>query len=418
VLGLQVTTPEFPGIGNNVSVGIVFLIHILIAEFSLGAISLAIAAEWHHVVTGDPRTARYARSLANTYYLVFSLGVTFAVFAVVLLTGLWANEIGQLVNKFLWLVAVAFGLFLLLAPLLVWYRNTFTSMAPARHATLGTAVFALQTLFMVLIVGIDAYLINPVDAGLTEPVFNPVYWPLLLHRLTGNISWTALFCAGYAALRLRFGGADAAERSFQSWAARLNLRVGLLFALVMPIEGFVLIEMIRQAEPGYFENLLSGGTAAFMVAQECLVAVIFIAGNIALASEDGGPREWPALSRVAIGVSLVGMTVAAMPSMVLGPDLNATRYWGLGAATAVTAVHTVFRLRGRRRNRQDDSLRITGSASRLGRNALVAAGTVAVATTLLMGIIKEHARGDYAVYGELRQVDAHQPYHPTQGLYP
>lgn len=417
MLGLQVTTPDFPGIGNNVPVGIIFLIHIAIAEFSLGAITLAIAAEWHHVRTGDPRTARYARSLANSYYLVFSLGATFAVFAVVLLTGLWANEFGQLVNRFLWLVALAFGLFFLLAPLLVWYRNTFASMGAQRHAILGTAVATLQTLFMVLIVGMDAYLINPVDAGLTEPVFNPVYWPLLLHRLTGNISWTALFCAAYAATRLWRGAGDDAERSFQSWAARVNLRVGLLFALLMPIEGFVLIEMIRQSEPGYFDNLLSGGTAAFMVAQECLVGALFIGGNIALASEDGASREWSIGSWAAIGLSLVGMTVAAMPSGVLGDSLNPLRYWGLGIAMLATAVHLGTRLRGRTR-RQDDALRVTGSASRIGRNALVTIGTVAVVTTLLMGYIKEHARGDYGIYGELRQVDAHQPYNPAPGLYP
>ena len=417
MLGLQVTTPDFPGIGNNVSVGIVFLVHILIAEFSLGAITLAVAAEWHHVRTGDERTARYARSLANAYYLVFSLGATFAVFAVVLLTGLWANEFGQLINKFIWLVAFAFGLFFVLAPLLVWYRNSFSSMARRRHAILGTAVAVLQTLFMVLIVGIDAYLINPVNAGLTEPAFNPVYWPLLIHRVIGNVSWTALFCAAYAAVRLRGGRGDAAERTFQSWAARVNLRVGLLAGLLMPIVGFVLIEVIRQSEPGYFDNLLSGGTAAFMVAQECLVGVMFIGGNIALASEDGSPREWSAGSRAAIAVSVAGMTLAALPSAVLGGGLNALRYWGLGAATVVTAVHTLSRLRGRRQ-RQDDTLRVTGSVSRTGRNAVLAVGTVAVATSLLMGYIKEHARGDYAVYGELRQVDAHQPYQPTQSLYP
>jgi hypothetical protein len=417
VLGLQVTVPDFPGIGNNAPVGILFLIHILIAEFSLGAITLAVAAEWHHVATGDARTGRYARSLANSYYLVFSLGATFAVFAVVLITGLWGREFAELVNKFVWLVAMAFGLFFLLAPLLVWYRNSFTSMRPGRHATLGTAVFALQTLFMVLIVAIDAYLINPANAGLTEPVFNPVYWPLLLHRLAGNISWTALFCAAYAAVRLRGGRGDPAERSFQSWAARVNLRIGLLFGLLMPVVGFVLIEMIRQSEPGYFDNLLNGGTAAFMVAQECLVGFMFIGGNIALATEDGGPGEWPLASRAAIAISVAGMTLAALPSVVLGSNLNVLRYWGLGAATGVTAAHTLMRLRGRRL-RQDDSLRVTGSASRIGRNAVVAVGTVAVVTSLLMGYIKEHARGDYAVYGELRQVDAHQPYQPTQSLYP
>ncbi|MDQ6846951.1 MAG: cytochrome ubiquinol oxidase subunit I, partial [Candidatus Dormibacteraeota bacterium] len=243
MLGLQVTSPNFPGIGNNTPVGIIFLVHILIAEFSLGAITLAVAAEWHHLRAGDERSARYARSLANAYYLIFSLGATFAVFAVVLITGLWANEFGQLVNKFIWLVALAFALFFVLTPLLVWYRNSFRSMNPRGHAILGTAVFALQTLFMVLIVGIDAYLINPVNAGLTEPVFNPVYWPLLIHRLIGNVSWTALFCAAYAAVRLRGGRGDPPERAFQSWAARVNLRVGLLTGLFMPVGGFLLIEV-------------------------------------------------------------------------------------------------------------------------------------------------------------------------------
>ncbi|MGH7722608.1 MAG: cytochrome ubiquinol oxidase subunit I [Candidatus Dormibacteria bacterium] len=417
MLGLQITTPDFPGIGNNVSVGIVFLVHILIAEFSLGAITLAVGAEWHHVRTGDVRTARYARSLANSYYLVFSLGATFAVFAVVLLTGLWANEFGRLINKFIWLAAIAFGLFFVLAPLLVWYRNTFASMTQTRHAALGTAVLVLQTLFMVLIVGIDAYLINPVDAGLTEPVFNPVYWPLLVHRLIGNVSWTALFCAAYAAVRLVGSRGDAPERAFQSWAARVNLRIGLLTGLLMPVVGFALIEIIRQSEPGYFDNLLSGGTAAFMVAQECLVGAMFIGGNIALASEDGGPRLWSTSSRLVIALTVVGMTLAALPSGVLGGDLNALRYWGLGVATMLTAAHTVSRLRGRS-HRQDDSLRVTGSVSRIGRNAVVTVGTVAVVTSLLMGYIKEHARGDYAVYGELRQVDAHQQYQPNQSLYP
>ena len=417
MLALQVTTPNFPGLGNNASVGIVFLIHILIAEFSLGAITLAVAAEWHFVLTGDVRSSRYARALANSYYLVFSLGATFAVFALVLLTGLWAREIGELVNKFLWLAGLAILLFFVLTPLLVWYRNTATSMAPVRHARLGTAVLALQTFFMVLIVGIDAYLINPVDAGLTEPVFNPVYWPLLVHRLIGNVSWTALFCAAYAAIRLRARGGDPAEGAFQAWAARVNVRVGLLTGVLMPVVGFILILLIRQSEPGYFTNLVSGDTASFMVAQECLVGAMFIGGNIALASEDGGPREWhPAVWALIVAV-IAGMTVATLPSTVLGGGVNALRYWGLGVATVLTAGHTLVRLRGTRR-RQNDAVRLTGAVTRTGRNALLTVGTVAVLTSLLMGYIKEHARGDYAVYGELRQVDAHKPYTPTQSLYP
>ena len=416
MLALQVTVPDFPGIGNNAVVGIAFLVHVAIAEFSLGAITLAVAAEWHHVRTGDPRTARYARGLANSYYLLFSLGATFAVLAIVLITGLFGEDIGVLFNRFLWLVATAFWLFFLLAPLLVLYRNTFTRFSPPVHASLGTVVLALQTLFMVLIVGIDAYLINPVDAGLTEPAFNPVYWPLLVHRLVGNVSWVALFCAAYAALRLR-RSPDAAERTFQAWAARLNLRVGLGTALLMPVLGWFLILAIQGSQPGFFANLLSGNTASFMVAQECLIGATFIGGNVALACEDGDWRSWPRLSVVAVFLTTLAMALAALPSAVLPASVNDVRYVALGVAMLTTAVHLGARL-GHRRWRQDDGLRRTGSASRMGRTALLAIGTTAVVTSLLMGFIKEHARNPYAIYGELTQQDAHSQYTAPPGIYP
>ena len=42
MLALQVTPPEFPWLGNSVPVGIVFLLHVAVAEFSVGAITLAV----------------------------------------------------------------------------------------------------------------------------------------------------------------------------------------------------------------------------------------------------------------------------------------------------------------------------------------------------------------------------------------
>ena len=245
-----------------------------------------------------------------------------------------------------------------------------------------------------------------------------MYWPLLIHRLIGNVSWTALFCAAYAALRMRGGRGDHEERAFQSWAARVNLRVGLLAGLLMPVVGFALVEVIKQSEPGYFDNLLSGGTAAFMVAQECLVGVMFIGGNIALASEDGGPREWSWLSRAAIVVSLAGMTwqrcrarssVTASTRFATGASARppssppSTPWPGCAAAACARTTRCVSPAPSSRVGPQRASSRWAPWPSM---------------TSLLMGYIKEHARGDYAVYGELRQVDAHQPYQPSQSLYP
>ena len=176
LLGFSITIPTFPGIGDAWIVGALFLAHIALAEFSVGAITLAAAMEGYGLRSGSPDARRYARAAANSYYLVFSLGATFAIFAVVALVGLFGNGTGTLVNRFLPLVGLAFGLFIVLAPLLVWYRNSFGRMRDRNHFILGCIVAAWQTLFVVLIVGLDGFLITPDNASFAS-VLNPTYVP-------------------------------------------------------------------------------------------------------------------------------------------------------------------------------------------------------------------------------------------------
>ncbi|MBV9101544.1 MAG: cytochrome ubiquinol oxidase subunit I [Candidatus Dormibacteraeota bacterium] len=416
MLGLQVTPPQFPALGSSLPVAILFLLHIAIAEFSVGVITLAAAMEWRAALTGDARAARYARAAANSYYLVFSLGATFAVFAVVLLIGLWGNEFGRLINVFIPLVAFAFGLFLVLTPMLAVYRNSFGRIGPRAHASLGAAVALVQTLFVVLIVSLDAYLITPFHGGLLESALDPPYIPLLIHRLIGNVSWTALFLAGYAAIKLH-RSADGEERGFQAWAAWVNLRIGLVTALLMPVEGYALMLVLNNSQQGFFNNLVSGSTAWLMVLQEAFVAVVLVGGNVALIAEQRGSANGEGrdtIGLVAVGVSLAGMVVAALPSSVLPSGAETVRFVGLGAALVVTAVHLALRWHRRPIPAGD----IAASALTLGRRALVTVGAFSLLTALLMGVIKESARGSYAVYGELTQAQAQQQFTPSGSLYP
>ena len=416
MLGLVVPQQQFPLLGNGLVVGILFLMHIAVAEFSVGAVTLGVVMEWRSLRPGRAREARYARAAVNSYYLVFSLGVTLAVFAVVLLLGLWSNEIGTLINLFLPLVAFAFGLFLVLAPLLVWYRNSWNRLEPRVHATLGTAVATLQTLFVFLIVGLDAYLITPFNSGFLSAVINPPYWPLLLHRLIGNVSWTALLFAAWAAWKLR--GAAGEERSYQGWAASVNLRIGLTTALLMPVDGFVLVYVISAFQPGFFDQLVGGATAWMMVLQEAFVAVVLVGGNLALAYETRWSGGTPGrIDRAAVFGSLAGMVVACLPAAVIPPQIVALRYAGLGVAVLVTAAHLAVRWRSPAQTVA--ALPDTGArAIRLARPALITVGTFAMLTALLMGVIKESARGTYAVYGEVTQAQAQQPFNPPAELYP
>ncbi len=416
MLALQVTPPQFPWLGNSLPVGIVFLLHVAVAEFSVGAITLAVIMEWRALATGDVRPWRYAHSAVNSFYFVFSIGATLAVFAVVLLFGLWGNAFGQLANVLLPLLALAFGLFFLIAPLLTVYRNSWQRFSPRTHAILGTVVAGLMTLFVFLIVGLDAYLITPFNGGLWDATLNAAYWPLLVHGLIGNVSWTALFLAAYAAVRLR-RTADPGERAFQGWAAHLNLRIGLGLALLMPIEGLILSYVLQNAQPGFFTNLVSGNSAWLMVVQEVFVGVILVGGNIALWLESPVNERRNRFAAAATLVSLAGMVVASLPDSVLPPAWEDARFIGIGVGIVATALHLWRRWR-------PPVWEPTASAksqprpSRMLRPVLVLVGSFALLTSLLMGVIKESARGDYAVYGVLTQAQAHERFTPRAELYP
>jgi len=416
LLALQVTPPQFPWLGDSLPVGILFLLHVAVAEFSVGAVTLAVIMEWRALATKDPRPWRYANAAVNSLYFIFSVGATLAVFAVVLLFGLWGNDVGHLANVLLPLLALAFGLFFFIAPLLTVYRNTWQRMSPRNHAILGTVVAALMTFFVFLIVGLDAYLITPFHGGLWDATLNAAYWPLLIHRLIGNVSWTALFLAAYAAIRLR-RAADTGDRSFQAWAAHVNLRIGLTLALLMPIEGLVLSFVLQSSQPGFFTNLVDGDSAWLMVVQEVFLGIILVCGNIALALEGAARERGNRIAIAATLASLLGMVLASLPDAVLPGSLEAVRFAGIAVAIAATALHLWLR-------RQPLLAAPRGVAvpqphsPRMLRPTLVVVGSFALLTSLLMGVIKESARGDYAVYGVLTQAQAQQRFTPPADLYP
>ena len=418
-LGLSVPLPDWPVVGNFVPVAFLFTLHIAVAEFSLGAITLAAVMETVGYRSGAERHMRYARAAGNAYYLVFSLGATFAVFAVMAVIGLWGGTWGVLLNRFFGLVGIAFGIFFVLAPLLVLYRNSFGRMSRGKHLALAWAVVFWQTLFMVCIVVLDAYQVDPGQFGWVRGVLNAPYAPLLFHRLVGNVSWTALLFAGWAALRMT-RAVDEPEHVYQAWAARINLRIGVVTGLLMPALGFLLMEVLRLNVPGFFGNLVNGQAAYLFVVQAVLLGVVFVGANVALAWEL--PSAGSAFGRLCVALSLASFAVGVLPSQVLGNGVHWVRYAAIGAGLVVTLVHVLHRSAPLRPKPAfapaPGALAVLPfSASVAARRALVVVGLTAMSLSLLMGYMKEEARGSWSINGELTQQQSHGQWNP-QGIYP
>ena len=420
-LALNVHIPTWPAIGNQAPVALLFLTHIAMAEFSLGVITLAPMMEAWSTRGGGERALRLARQLARAYYLVFSIGATMGVFSVTALIGLWGNQIGTLVNRFLPVIGLAFGTFLVLTPLLIVYENTFERMPRRAHIAVGAAVALLQTLFMVCIVAVDSYLITPQQGGLAQRWFNPVYGELLVHRLVGNVSWAALFVAAYSVLRLR-GATDERERAYRAWSAGVLLRIGTATLLLMPVLGFLTMLTLHDHARGFLDNLVRGETAWLFVVQAVLLGVLFVGANVALALE--ASRELAgidAIGRLAIAVATAGAVVGLLPSQVLGESVYGVRYVGILAAVIATLVHLVARSLPRRTPLVAEPA--PGAAAALpftgprARATVTVIGVVAAVLALYMGYMKEEARNPYAIYGEMTQHDARGVYAP-QNTYP
>ena len=300
-LATPIPSLPFGTLGAQLAIGATFLIHIALVGFILAATALAPFMELAgRRRGGDPMCLRYARSLSHAIVYLYSLGATWAVFAVVLLAGLYGRLTGTVLNELLLPLTIAFSSFFLGIPLLLLYVYCWDRLSPRLHLAVGFAFAAVQYTFLFTIVELDSYVLTPGTAvSAVGAAFSPSYPWLLLHYAGANLSWAALLLAGIAIWRGR-RAKSAAEITYQRWAARINFAIGSIFLLAQPITGFLLSETVKSSSMPAFDNLFVFNSGALFIGQVALLAVLVVGANLVFwrhnqsagAGGSGGPW-WP-----------------------------------------------------------------------------------------------------------------------------
>src|SRR5919201_999277 len=382
---------HFPFIGNKWLVGLFFLTHIIFGSFSMGAVLLSPAFEWLGLRRADPRFERLAHGIASTNLKVFSFGATLGSFAVLVLLGLYPKLFTSLIT----------------IPLLLLYVFRWRTMELRKgaHITIGVAGGLSEQLFLVLIVGLDSFMLTPSKTIGLQSFFNPSFLPELGHRFVGNLSWSAFFIAAVMAAYAGFSR-QLEERLYYHWAARVSLVVGFVTLVLQVILGFVFVESIKNASYGAFLYSLTGTYSWLWLLQGLLLAVLLAGSNLYFPASRPVPGGRFLLSAVGAGLALFEM----MPSAVYPRPLFWLRYVFLSAALALSVVHWLLWRRPRER--------VIADLARGGRLVVTVTGTAALLLFLLMGVIRETARGDYTVYGQLKVKDSQGLFAPSKGFYP
>jgi cytochrome bd-type quinol oxidase subunit 1 len=387
------------------------------AELFVGfAIAAPVLQAWG-ARTGSPRMDRLAHSMARFNVLTFSTGATFAVLFVVLLVGLYPRVTASLFTHFFYFIALA----MLSMGLALWgmysyyYKwDRYSVLNKKRHAALGFTMGLFIWIWMLIMTGIDTYMVTgggPGRPAITEGtvasfgaalqgIFNPMFVEMLLHRTFANLSWPAFALAAWAAF-MYVRSKTAEDKAFYDWSSAVGLTWGVGFLLLQPLGGFSIVYAMKLSAPGgsgpgsagAYGRLTEGATSNLLTINLILVVGLFVLSNVAMFL--GAERHPDRAGRVPI--RFFGLVAAVTGLYAVSPlaefPFLYMRYIMMLVMILATFAAFVTYLRGRGRFRY-------GSPGRSYRATLLALGVLAAVVALNMGFMKSNSRVPFTVYNQ------------------
>jgi cytochrome bd-type quinol oxidase subunit 1 len=405
--------------GNRFFTGLTMIIHMFFAELFVGfAIAAPVLQAWG-ARTGSARMDKLAHSMARFNVLTFSVGATFAVLFVVLLVGLYPRVTASLFTHFFYFIALA----MLSMGLALWgmysyyYKwDRYSVLNKKRHTMLGFTMGLFIWIWMVIMTGIDTYMVTGGGPGrpqisegnianfgaALQGIFNPMFVDMVLHRTFANLSWPAFALAAWASF-MYVRAKTTEDRAFYDWSSSVGLTWGVGFLLLMPLVGFGAVYTLKHSAPddpaspmaagGAYERLTEGATSNLLYINLILVVALFVLSNVAMFL--GAGRHPERAGQVPIRFFALVAAVAglyALSPLAEWPFLY-MRYIMMLVMILATLGAFVTYLRRRLGFRY-------GSPGAGYRVTLLALGILAAVVALNMGFMKSNSRVPFTVYNQ------------------
>jgi len=398
---LRLPPIQFPYLGNSGAVGLFSLLHISLAGLSIGFIVLAPLLEYLGI--RDPFYTRLARSLVRFVAVTFSISGVFAVMMVELFIGLFPVSTVYIFQR------VEFGTYVAIAVFFLhiwffyayWYRwEKMRAKSIKRHIALGVIAALLIVTWGALLDGIGSYMLTPPErdlAGLGRFdlarltfLFNPTWVPLMLHRFLGEMILSFYAIGFYGGLRLLLPRLDAEQKAYYTRVMQFGIIIGTGLLIIQPLAGMLYAVQIRRANPQAYQRIIYGPEEWLVRIQFLLVGLLFVLSNWFLAPLSSNPRR----ARMLNGIVLIAAFLMI---------LTTQQIWLRRAFTLVLILITLYHLSHILLRGDLPSLR------RPGPWLAISVGFCAMATFLVMGVIREQARRPYTVYGQIQIHDESLP---------
>ena len=243
--------------------------------------------------------------MARFNVLTFSTGATFAVLFMVLLVGLYPRVTASLFTHFFYFIAIAMlSMVLALWGMYSYYYkwDRYSVLNKKRHIALGFTMGFFIWVWMVIMTGIDTYMVTgggpgaPRSPRATSAASGPLSGDLQpdVRRDGPAPHLRQPLVAGLRPRRLgRFmyiRSKTAEDKAFYDWSSAVGLTWGVGFLLLQPIVGFTMVYAMKVSAPGgsgpgsagLTRGSPRGRTSNLLVINLIMVVVLFVLSNVAM----------------------------------------------------------------------------------------------------------------------------------------
>ncbi len=271
-------------------------LHLLFAAFVLGVPIFAVIVEFIGWRTGDLRYDRLAKEFTKLLAAAFATTAALGGLLAFTLYGLYPKFSIYFVRIFAPSMYVYAGFFFVETALLYLYYNTWGRLSERKgiHISLGVLLNLSGTALVVVGNAWASYMMSPVGVdesgafiGTTmEAITNPLWMPLNIHRILGNVVFGGFVVGAYGAVKF-LSSSNTEERAYYDWMGYVGNFIGLAALIPLPFAGYYLGREIYSVSPIMGNNMMGGAFSWTFIMQAMLVGMLFIIGNYYLWSGMG-----------------------------------------------------------------------------------------------------------------------------------
>ncbi len=278
----------FFGLSPRNTVWFVAQLHLLFAAFVLGVPIFAVIVEFIGWRTGDERYDRLAHEFTKLLSAAFATTAALGGLLAFTLFGLYPRFANYFVSIFGPSMYIYAGFFFLETAALYLYYSSWERLRARKglHICLGVILNLVGTSLVFIGNAWTSFMMTPVGVaddgeflGTTlEAVMNPLWMPLNIHRLLGNIVFGGFVVGAYAAVKF-LSSTTPERRAHYDWMGYVGNFIGLAAMIPIPFAGYYLGREIYSASPVMGNNMMGGAFSWTFIMQALLVGLLYIIGN-------------------------------------------------------------------------------------------------------------------------------------------